>query len=261
MWHAAWALTIREAFMQQKTVTRPPSVRLAFRTFRRAFRHGYDNLFTLGSASLLWLVFALPLLPVVNFVLRSPGIDTLVLLVAAWALVPISAATAGLHRVTQPMTEERATSINRFWSNFRGDWGWSTRLGLVLLLGFIVWEGNRRFYTQSTSGALLLFSGFFLTLELVWLGISTYAWPLVLRQTDLRLRTTLRNAVVLVLANLPGVIVSYVLLFISCLILLIPPLFVLIPGFIALWSEEYMRLLLVGSGLIPPDEIADQVRE
>src|SRR3712207_5485858 len=100
--------------MQQKTVTPPPSVRIAFWTFGRAFRHGYDNLGTLGLASLLWLLFALPVVPFVNLAWSAPGIGTLALLLLAFAIVPISAATIGLHRVVQPMTEERATHVGRF---------------------------------------------------------------------------------------------------------------------------------------------------
>lgn len=239
---------------------RPPSIRIAFRTFGRTLRHGYDNLGVLGLASLLWTLFALPLLPFFNIALGYPSAGTLLLLLAALAIVPISPATIGLHRVVQPMTEERASAVNRFWSHFRGDWLWSTKLVMSLAVGLVVWDANRRFYNQSGNTPLLLLSGFFFVLTLVWLGIMFYALPLALRQTDQRVRITLRNAVVLGLANLPGMIVSLLLLLLSCVLLLIPPLFVLIPGWIALWSEENVRLLLVAGGHIRADEIADRAR-
>ena len=82
--------------------------------------------------------------------------------------------------------------------------------------------------------------------------------PLALRQKSPNLRITLRNTFIIVLANLPGVIVSIILLFITSLIFLLPPLFLLLPGWIALWSEENVRLLLVSAGIIPTDEIADR---
>ncbi len=213
-------------------------------------------------ASIIWLFFALLLSPFVTLVVRDPSFGTLLIFIIALAIIPMSPATLGLHRVVQPMTEERASAVNRFWSHFRADWLWSTRLILALVLGLVIWEGNRRFYEQS-GGNLLLLSGFFLVLDLVWFGIMLYAIPLALRQTDQRVRTTLRNAVILTLANLPGMFVSLVLLLLSCILLLIPPLFILIPGWIALWSEENVRLLLVAGGHIPADEIADRdyVRE
>jgi uncharacterized membrane protein YesL len=158
------------------------------------------------------------------------------------------------------MTEARASPSRRFWEHFRADWGWSSALVWTLILGLVVWEANRRFYINSGNSILSLFSGFFLVVIMLWFGVMLFAMPLALRQTDRRLRTTLRNAVVVVLANLPGVVVSLVLLFISCLVLLIPPLFLLIPGWIALWGEENVRLLLVAAGHIPPDEFADRPR-
>lgn len=220
----------------QNTVTRPPAVRIAFRTFWRTLRHAYDNLATFGLSSILWIVLAI-------------------------LIIPLGPATAGLHRVVQPMTEERASSIGRFWSHFRSDWGWSSLLIWTFLLGLFIWDTNRRFYNQLGNPLLLLLGGLFLVIILVWLGMLLFAIPLALRQTDLRLRTTLRNAAVIVIANLPGVIVSMILLLLSSLVLsVIPPLFFLVPGWIALWTEENLRLLLVESGQIPPDEFADRAR-
>jgi uncharacterized membrane protein YesL len=219
----------------QNEITRPPSVRIAFRTFGRTLRHGYENLASLGICSVYWLLLAIP-------------------------LVTLGPATAALHRVTQRMSEARASPSYRFWEHFRADWGWSSALVWTLILGLVVWEVNREFYINSGNSTLQLLTGFFFVVILLWFGVMLFAMPLALRQTDRRLRTTLRNAAVVVLANLPGVVVSLVLLFISCLVLLIPPLFLLIPGWIALWGEENVRLLLVAAGHIPPDEFADAPR-
>jgi hypothetical protein len=43
-------------------------------------------------------------------------------------------------------------------------------------------------------------------------------------------------------------------------LIVIPPLFLLIPGVVALWGEENARLLLVASGYVPPDPFADRPR-
>ena len=220
----------------QNTITRPPSVRIAFRTFGRTLRHSYDNLGSLGISSLLWIGLAL-------------------------LVIPLGPATAALHRVTQRMTEERASPWSRFWEHFRADWRWSSALFWTLALGMVLVEANRRFYSASSSGVFLVISGFFLVITLIWIGVIFFAFPLALRQTDHRLRTTLRNAAIIGIANLPGLLVSLVLLLVTTLILfIIPPLFLLIPGWISLWAEENVRLLLVASGHIPADEIADRPR-
>ncbi len=99
------------------------------------------------------------------------------------------------------------------------------------------------------------------TLMLVWLGTNMYAFPLALRQEDRRLRTTLRNAVVLVISNAPGVLISMVLLLLLVILLVVlPPLFLVLPGVVALWGQENVRLLLVATGYLKKDEIADRER-
>jgi uncharacterized membrane protein YesL len=99
----------------------------------------------------------------------------------------------------------------------------------------------------------------FLTLLIIWSGVTLFAFPMALRQHDQNLRTTLRNALLMVFANAPGVLISLVLLVIVTIILVVlPPLFVVLPGMIALWGEENTRMLLVASGYIAKDEFADR---
>lgn len=244
----------------QNTVTRVPSVRIAFRTFWRTLRHGYDNLATLGISSIFWWLFALPVLPFI-LVFDPTNLVSAIVLFVVLLIVPLGPATAALQRIVRPMTEERATSFRPFWQHLRADWRWSTVLMWALLLGLVLWLVNLSFYSASTSGGMALVSGLFLVLLLLWVGVMLFAIPIALRQTEQRLRTTLRNAIVVVLANVPGVMVSLVLLFFSTLLLLLlPPLFLIVPGWIALWGAENVRLLLVASGQLEPDEIADRPR-
>jgi uncharacterized membrane protein YesL len=244
-------------------ITRPPSVRIAFRTLGRTLRHCYENLFTVGIAGVLWLLCTVPVLFIVLFlVLALPitGFGFFLLLLGS-LLVGIGPPSAALHRIVQPMSEERASSWRVFWQYFRADARWSLSLVGTLLLVLLVAELNRSFYSQSLNTNLYLLTGFFLVIILVWLAMMLYAIPMALRQTEPSLRITLRNTAILTLANLPGAAVSVVLLFVTSLILAaIPPLFLLLPGWIALWSEENVRLLLVASGHIPPDEFADRER-
>ncbi len=218
----------------EKPATRVPSVNIAFRTFGRTLRHGYENLGTLGMVGIFWYI-------------------------GAALIVTLGPATAALHRVTQPMTEERAASWRTFRDHFRVDWKWSSLLVWLLLGVLLLIDVNRQFYAQAVSSFLPLFSIFFFVLELIWFTITLFAMTLALRQEDKRLRTTLRNTAIIILANLPGIIVSMILLLLSSIVLLIlPPLFLLVPGYIALWTEENARLLLVAGGHLPEDEFADQ---
>ncbi len=216
------------------TPRRAPSVAIAFRTLGRTLRHGYDNLGTLAMVSIMWYI-------------------------GAFLILPIGAVTAAIHRVTQPMSEERAANWRSFLTYMRRDVGWGTALVALLVAMFLLLLTNIRFYALSPATALRIVALFFATLLIVGVGVALYVFPLALRQEDQRIGRTLRNALVMTLANLPGAFVSVVLLLILCSALLfIPPLFVLIPGVVALWGEENARLLLVASGYLPEDPFADR---
>lgn len=240
------------------TRQRAPSVVIAFRTLARTLRHGYDNLGTLGLGGLFWLLSAALCLPLSVL---------LVLLVESIVgqrhyellLLPLGPPTAALHRLVQPMTEERSASWRSFFTHLRADLRWSSKLQATLVLGLLMIQINIGFYGAATSSTLRFIAILFLTVLIVWLGIALYAFPLALRQEDQGLRATLRNALVMVLANAPGLLISLVLLaLLSVMLLILPPLFVLVPAVMALWGQENARLLLVASGYIAKDEIADR---
>ncbi len=219
----------------EKPATRVPSVNIAFRTFGRTLRHGYENLGTLGMVGIFWYI-------------------------GAALIVTLGPATAALHR-DHPANDRRTRCqlayVPRSLSSWTGSW--SSILVWLLLGVLLLIDINRQFYAQAVSSFLPLFSIFFFVLELIWFTITLFAMTLALRQEDRRLRTTLRNTAIIILANLPGIIVSMILLLISSIVLLIlPPLFLLVPGYIALWTEENARLLLVAGGHLPEDEFADQ---
>src|SRR4051794_5228294 len=196
----------------RQQMNRPPSIRIAFRTLGRTVRHGYDNLGTLLLGSILWGVIAALAAPFAIFAFRAPSVGSALLFLIAIMILPISPATASLHRITQRMTEERASSwsMGMFWENFRRDWGWSSRLVLTLMVGFLLVAVNEQFYIRVNNAFIPFLSVLFLVFLIVWLGVIMFAVPLALRQEQPHLRTTLRNTLIIVLANLPGVIVSLV---------------------------------------------------
>jgi uncharacterized membrane protein YesL len=218
------------------TPRRAPSIAIAFRTLGRTLKHGYENLGTLAISSVLWYAGAI-------------------------FLLPLGIVTAALHRVTRPMTEERASSWRNFFDHLRPDLRWSSLLAVIVVGSFVVISANISFYNATPNTTLRLVTTLFVGLQIIWIGVALFAFPIALRQEDQSVRRTLRNAVVMTLANLPGVLVSMVLLLLLCVFLLvIPPLFVMIPGVVALWGEENARLLLVASGYLAEDPIADRPR-
>jgi uncharacterized membrane protein YesL len=213
---------------------RAPSVAIAFRTLVRTLRHGYDNFFTLLLVSLLWYAGVL-------------------------LILPAGVATAGLHHVVQPMTEERSTSWRSFFSHLRADVRWSSLLTIVLLLGFFLLRLNINFYGTINTSVSQVIAILFGTLSIIWFGLALFAFPLALRQEEQHLGTTLRNGLIIVLANAPGVLISLILLAILVVgLIVLPPLFLIIPGAVALWGAENTRLLLVASGYLARDEFADR---
>jgi uncharacterized membrane protein YesL len=215
---------------------RAPSIAIAFRTLARTLRHGYDNLFTLLIVSVLWYTVAL-------------------------LILPLGVATAGMHRVVQPMTEERSANWRVFYGHLRSDLRWSSLLALIVVLGFLLIQINIAFYGASSSAIFQFFAILFGTFLIIWSGMALFAFPLALRQQEQSVRTTLRNSLIMVLANAPGVLISLILLSVLLVIfMLLPPLFMLIPGIVALWGAENARMLLVESGYLAKDEFADRER-
>lgn len=216
---------------------RVPSVAIAFRTLGRTLRHGYENLGTLAMVSIMWYIGAV-------------------------LILPIGVVTAALHRVTQPMSEERAADWRRFLAHVRRDLGWGSALMALMIVMFALLLINIRFYALSSATPLRILALFFMTLLVVGAGIALYVFPLALRQEHQHVWRACRNALVMTVGNLPGALVSLVLLLILCGVLLfVPPLFVLIPGVVALWGEENARLLLVAGGYLPEDPFADRQRK
>src|SRR5690349_19098459 len=151
-----------------RDITRPPSIQIAFRTLGRTLKHTYDNLFAVGIASIFWYICTVPFVPIIalaTFLLGYGGLFTLFIGVLLVGYGPPSAA---LHRIVKPMTEERASSSNTFWSHLRPDAGWSLRLSLTLLFILLLWLANASFYSNSLNNVLQLFSGFFVVASIVW---------------------------------------------------------------------------------------------
>lgn len=182
-------------------------------------------------------------------------------LVGALFIIPLGPLTAGLFRVTQRFSEERTCSWREMITHVREDFRWSSLLLWSLVGGLILLIVNTQFYAGSPNQFLRYLTFTFLLFIVLWIGVMVVAFAMALRQQAPTVRRTLRNSVLMVLANAPGILISLFLLFVTSFIfLLLPPLFLLIPGWISLWGAEQTRLLLVRAGYLQPDEIADRFR-
>ncbi|GAC1645232.1 MAG: hypothetical protein NVS4B8_16510 [Herpetosiphon sp.] len=207
---------------------------IAFLTLRRTLRHGFDNLVTLALMGLIWYIGAV-------------------------FILPIGPLTAGLQRAVKPMTEERSANWRVMLGELRRDLGWSSVLWLVLVIVLGLLLANLRFYGASPVPLLRYLIVTMLFLIVGWVGIMLIAFPVALRQDEISVRRTLRNSLIVVFSNPIGIVLSLVLLLVlGALFVALPPLFVLLPGLVALWGAEFVRLVLVRTGYLEPDEFADR---
>lgn len=168
-----------------------------FRTFWRAVRELFDEMFILFITNLLWGLINLPLIfCVVLVVLSASPVMLVVALVVA--LISFGPSNAGLFTIAQRVTEGRTSSWRDFIAGMRSyarlSWKiyglWVVGLGLILF--------NLQFYNMNGSQIAALLSVLFLYLLLVWCALLIYLGPLMLLQEDKRVRTIARNAALMV---------------------------------------------------------------
>lgn len=218
---------------------------MSFKAFWQSAKELFDELFALAIVNLIWVVINLPLALIAGMLLLNNALGTAAI-VALLAVVPMAPATAGLYAVAQRVTEGRVISWRVFFEGFREyrmiSWQvyglWALGLALILV--------NIQFYLQlnSTIGSFLTI--LFLYLLAIWFALLIYIGPLMLLQTDKRLRVIARNAFLMVLGRpvftLSTVIMMMVIIVVSVFLRLLP--FLLTFAFLALWSLRATMALI-----------------
>ena len=168
-----------------------------FRILWLSIKDIFDELFSLVLINLLWVLISAPLL-LLAVVLLSAGSTTLSAVVALLAVLPMAPSNAGLYTVAQRVTEGRVISWRLFFQGFREYLQLSWRLYGLWMIGLLIIVVNLGFYSrmESTIGSVLLV--LFLYFLLVWFGLLIYIGPLMLLQTDKRIRVIARNAFLMV---------------------------------------------------------------
>lgn len=168
---------------------------------------------------------------------KTDTVVSLILLNLVWALLtllilPAIPALGALYNATNRMAHDQAGDWRIFVEGFRKHFWMSWRWGLLnVAVIALLWNGLW-FYGQLDApwaGALYAVLG---VLLLLWVIVGFFTYPLLLEQSDQRLRTALRNSVVILIRRpLPALATSALLLgLIAASTLLLLPAWFLITG-------------------------------
>jgi uncharacterized membrane protein YesL len=216
-----------------------------FRILWLAIKDLFDELFSLVAVNLLWVVICAPLTLLAVF-LFGAGSTVLSVIVALLAVLPMGPSNVGLCIVAQRVTEGRVFSWRLFFQGFRENLTLSWQIYGLWMIGLIVIIGNLSFYSGMASniGGLLLV--LFLYFFLVWCGLLIYIGPLMLLQTDKRIRMIARNAFLMVFGRPFFTLITLALMgLISVLSFIVPILPLLLTfTFLAIWSFRATTTLI-----------------
>ena len=182
-----------------------------FRTFWKSVRELFDELFILMIVNVLWLLInALSIIVIVaTYTSGSFGLVGLALLFSTISFGP---STAGLYTIAARVTDGRTSSWRDFIAGMRANAKLSWKLYGLWMFGLVVFLFNSQFYSLNGSQLSAFISIVFLYLLVVWFGMLIYIGPLMLLQTDKRIRTIARNTALMTFGRPLFTIVTLVLM-------------------------------------------------
>lgn len=208
-----------------------------FRAFWKALRELFEEMFILVITNLLWLLINLPL-ALVLFVVWSAGPLLAALGVLVLGALSFGPANAGLYTIAERVTDGRTSSWRNFFEGMREHAVLSWKLYGLWLLGLALIIFNLQFYNLSGSQIASFISVVFIYLLIVWCGLLIYIGPLMVLQSDKRIRTIARNAALMTFGR-PLFTLGTLLLMAIILVSSIWLTFLLFVGtvaFLALWG-------------------------
>jgi uncharacterized membrane protein YesL len=160
----------------------------------------YYEIIPFTALNLMWLA-ALFLLPLIGGgIVRAFPVPPAILAFLA-SLVCIPPALAGLFSAARTFADGYSIGPRDFFQGFRRYFWRSWQLALADLLAGALVLANLYFYLK-LPGAAKLIAILWLYVVLFWVAMQPYLFGLLVYQNDKRLRTTARNAALLVLANI-----------------------------------------------------------
>jgi uncharacterized membrane protein YesL len=169
-----------------------------------------------------------------------------------WALltvlvIPAVPAAAGLYYATNQLAHQQPVNWRTFFEGIRTHFWLSWRWGLMNLAVLIVLAVNFRYYGSLPAAWAGWAQGLFLGLAGLWGLLQMYTFPLLLEQTDRRLRTAMRNSLVL-LVRRPGLTLGLVF-FLAGLIalstLVFPPAWLLLTASLSAFLTNQSAIYLI----------------
>jgi uncharacterized membrane protein YesL len=207
----------------------PGPLRLAF---TRAVQDWYYGLIPFAAINFVWLFLVLT-------VVAGP---------------PATAAMLGVAR--DAAIGESAEPSSFFYYLRRYFWrAW--KLGLITLLGTIIFIGDLTYYAEALRGTPFLLIpgiGFLLYVLIVWIEFLLIAWPLLVNQPEMAIRDVVRNAGILTLrvpaANLGLALLVLLLCAVSFFLAIIVSL--ALAAFVSLLAQHYLHLQAPVLANFPP---------
>jgi len=165
-----------------------------FRTFWKSCKDLFDELYVLGLVNILWVLFNLPVIGIA-LLLNAGGANAAAFMVLLLiGVLPFGPATAGLYAVAERVADGRTASWRDFFQGVRTYAKLSWKVYGLWMLGLVLILVNLQFYQQMESPIGAFLNILFLYFGLIWFELLIYIGPLMLIQTDKRIRTIARNA-------------------------------------------------------------------
>jgi uncharacterized membrane protein YesL len=218
------------------------------RTFWKSGRELFEDLFILVIANLLWVAINLPLL-LALLITSGGGANGLFIIALLLGVLSFGPANAGIYTIAQRTAEGRTSSWRDFITGLRTHARLSWKVYGVWMLGLVVILFNLQFYNMNGSQISAFISIVFLYFLIVWFGLLIYIGPLMLIQTDTRLRTIARNAALMVFGRPLFTLGTLVLMAIIMVTSIWLPFLLIVAtfAFLALWSFRATLTLIAGA--------------
>ncbi|MEN9936226.1 MAG: hypothetical protein RLZZ387_2805 [Chloroflexota bacterium] len=209
----------------------------AFRTFWLAGKDLFDELFGLIVVNVLWVVISMPLLAVA-FSLFVGGNPVAAGIAALLAVLPMAPASTGLTLISQRVTEGRTFEWRMFFDGFRALRVLSWQVYGIWMAGLILILVNLGFYGQFGSAIGAFLTVLFIYILVIWFSLLIYLGPLIVLQTDQRIRSIWRNALVIALGRpFFTLLTTFLMGVIGTLSIWVPLLLLLLTAsFFAVWG-------------------------
>ena len=214
-----------------------------FRTLWKSLKDLFEDLFILALVNILWILINAPIVVAAFFALSNFTILYLVLLLSALTLGPTN---AGLYAVAERVTDGRTSSWRDFFAGMRANAVLSWKIYGLWMLGLVVILVNLQFYSQNGTTIASFLYVLFLYFVVVWFGLLMYLGPLMILQTDKRIRTIARNAALMTFGRPLFTLITLALMVaITVGSIFLPILFLLATGsFLAIWSFRAVLTLI-----------------